>query len=328
MLRIGTHNGTFHADEVLACALLRILPKFKTSEIVRTRDPAVLKECDIVVDVGAEFVPENNRFDHHQKSFTHSLNSLNPKYKYITKLSSAGLVYYHFGKEIIAELNSLDKKDPLVETVFVKVYEKFIEEVDAIDNGISTHDSEGRYTINTNFSRRIGSFNPQWNESQQDIDERFHKAMSVADAEFRDKVKFFCSSWWPARSVVASALESRFEVHSSGKILYFSQGGVPWKEHLFQLEQEQELGEEGKPLYAIYQDQAGKWRIQCVPINPNSFENRLSLPESWRGVRDSDLEKVSGVEGAFFVHASGFIGGAKTKEGIMKMAEIALKSPK
>ena len=29
MLRIGTHNGTFHADEVLACALLKILPKYK-----------------------------------------------------------------------------------------------------------------------------------------------------------------------------------------------------------------------------------------------------------------------------------------------------------
>lgn len=34
--RIGTHNGTFHCDEALACALLRLLPEYR----VRTaREP-------------------------------------------------------------------------------------------------------------------------------------------------------------------------------------------------------------------------------------------------------------------------------------------------
>ena len=27
--RIGTHNGTFHCDEALACALLRLLPEYR-----------------------------------------------------------------------------------------------------------------------------------------------------------------------------------------------------------------------------------------------------------------------------------------------------------
>lgn len=27
--RIGTHNGTFHCDEALACALLRLLPQYR-----------------------------------------------------------------------------------------------------------------------------------------------------------------------------------------------------------------------------------------------------------------------------------------------------------
>jgi len=324
MLRIGTHNGTFHADEVLACALLKILPSFANSEIVRTRDPKTLDTCDIVVDVGGVFDPATKRFDHHQKSFTHSLNSLDAKYKYVTKLSSAGLVYCHFGKEIISVLQKTDISNPLVETLFVKVYEKFIEEVDAIDNGIATHDEEGRYTINTNFSKRIGGFNPQWNESSDDIDERFHRAVKVADAEFRDKVSFFGNSWWPARTLVAKALEERFSVHNSGRVLLFKEGGAPWKEHLFNLEKEQELGADGEVYYAIYKDQAGSWRIQCVPLRADSFENRLSLPEAWRGLRDAELEGVSGVEGTIFVHASGFIGGCKTKEGIMKMAEISL----
>ena len=37
MLRIGTHNGTFHADEVLACALLKILPKYKVCKDILER---------------------------------------------------------------------------------------------------------------------------------------------------------------------------------------------------------------------------------------------------------------------------------------------------
>lgn len=324
MVKIGTHNGHFHADEVLACSLLKMLPKFSSAEIVRTRDPKQLDECDIVVDVGGEYNPDKLRFDHHQKSFTHCLNSLNNKYKYITKLSSAGLVYYHFGKEITSILLKTDVQDPLVEILFVKVYEKFIEEVDAIDNGISTHDTEGRYTINTNFSRRIGAFNPQWNEPGHDVDLRFNKAMAVADAEFRDKVSYFGNSWWPARKIVSQAIEARFSVHPSGRVLLLPEGGAPWKEHLFTLEEEQELGSDGQIFYTVYADQAGKWRVQCVPLRPDSFENRLSLPAEWRGVRDAELEKVSGVKGAIFVHASGFIGGNETKEGVMQMVEIAL----
>ena len=35
--------------------------------IVRSRDPAVLKGCDIVVDVGGEYNPDTHRYDHHQR---------------------------------------------------------------------------------------------------------------------------------------------------------------------------------------------------------------------------------------------------------------------
>ena len=33
--KIGTHNGTFHCDEVLACFMLKQLPEYKNAEIVR-----------------------------------------------------------------------------------------------------------------------------------------------------------------------------------------------------------------------------------------------------------------------------------------------------
>jgi uncharacterized UPF0160 family protein len=60
MVKIGTHNGAFHCDEALACAILKSLPRFSDAEIVRTRDQKVLDTCDIVVDVGGIF-------DHQQK---------------------------------------------------------------------------------------------------------------------------------------------------------------------------------------------------------------------------------------------------------------------
>lgn len=48
------------------------------------------------------------------------------------------------------------------------------------------------------------------------------------------------------------------------------------------------------------------------------------MPESWRGLRDAELSKESGVDGGVFVHASGFIGGNETYEGVLKMARLAL----
>jgi len=326
-ITIGTHNGSFHCDESLACSLLRLLPRYAEAEIVRTRDPAKLDACTLVVDVGGVFDRETHRYDHHQKTFSHTMNSLDSKKKWVTKLSSAGLVYCYFGREIIAHLLGSKEDDKLVEKVFDKVYENFVEEIDAIDNGISTHDGEGRYSISTNLSARVSHLGPNWNDSNQDFDVGFYKAMELTKTEFLDRVNYYGKVWWAARDIVNKSIQDRFNVHKSGKVLEFGQGGVPWKEHLFELEEENDLaGSNVNILYVIYTDQNGMWRIQCVPVRPKSFENRLSLPEAWRGVRDEELEKVSGIEGATFVHSGGFIGGNKTKEGIKKMVEEALKS--
>ncbi len=118
-IKIGTHNGAFHVDEVLACTMLKLLPRYAEAEIVRTRDPEVLKTCDLVVDVGGEFDPKRHRYDHHQKTFSESVSSLVPGKKWTTKLSSAGLVYVHFGREVVAQV--LDTKD---EGLIDKVYDK------------------------------------------------------------------------------------------------------------------------------------------------------------------------------------------------------------
>ena len=79
-------------------------------------------------------------------------------------------------------------------------------------------------------------------------------------------------------------------------------------------------------LYVLYPDLSGSWRVQAVPKVLGGFENRLSLKQEWRGVRDEELAGVSGVEDAVFVHANGFIGGAKSYEGALKMALMTIDS--
>jgi uncharacterized UPF0160 family protein len=53
--------------------------------IVRSRDPAVLEQCDVVIDVGGVYEADRDRFDHHQRGFTEVFG-----HGYNTKLSSAG----------------------------------------------------------------------------------------------------------------------------------------------------------------------------------------------------------------------------------------------
>lgn len=85
---IGTHSGTFHADESLAVYLLRLHSSYRGAELVRTRDPKILEECSIVVDVGGVYDHQALRYDHHQRGFDENFGM-----GFVTKLSSAGLVY-------------------------------------------------------------------------------------------------------------------------------------------------------------------------------------------------------------------------------------------
>lgn len=52
-MKIGTHSGKFHADEVIACTMLtHHTEKYKGGVITRSRDLELLSTMDIVVDVG------------------------------------------------------------------------------------------------------------------------------------------------------------------------------------------------------------------------------------------------------------------------------------
>lgn len=165
---IGTHSGMFHCDDVLACYLLKQLPAYKHANIVRSRDLDVLKECDIVVDVGNVYNHASKRYDHHQKEFNHTLNSLDQKKDYHVKLSSAGLIYHHYGRQIIQNILDLKDDNEQLEIIFDKLYENFFQEIDGIDNGIEMYDGTPRYRISTDLSKRVSHLLPNWTEKTTD----------------------------------------------------------------------------------------------------------------------------------------------------------------
>ncbi|GJJ67929.1 hypothetical protein EMPS_00275 [Entomortierella parvispora] len=242
---IGTHNGHFHCDEALAVHMLYQTKQFKGAELIRTRDPAKLETCDIVVDVGGVYDPNTHRYDHHQRGFAEVFGG-----KFVTKLSSAGLVYKHFGKEIIASILALEETDPKVELLYTKVYENFIEALDGGDNGISQYPPEikPKYRVSTALPQRVAGLNPWWNQKDVDVDGQFMKAVAMTGQDFTESIRFLGLSWLPARDLVVKALDSRMDIHPSGKILVFDQS-CPWKEHLFNLEEEQCI--EDKAVYVL-----------------------------------------------------------------------------
>ncbi|KAL7790389.1 metal-dependent protein hydrolase [Trichoderma ceciliae] len=332
---VGTHSGHFHADEALAVHMLRMLPTYRDSSLVRTRDPKVLETCHTVVDVGGEYDAQRNRFDHHQRGFNVTFPGRN------TKLSSAGLVYMHFGRHLIAQrLGAAAEADADVDLLYNRIYENFIEAVDAHDNGIPRYDRDALQAagIEQRFSSAgftlgamVGRLNANWNDAkpadedvaQQAEDELFLTASRRIGEEFERTLEFMARAWLPARTIVQQAFEQRTKYDAEGRILVIEGQSVPWKEHLYSLEGE------GNPsvLYVLYAEgtQPGaKWRIQCVPETQDSFTSRKPLPETWRGFRDAELDGVSGIDGCVFVHAAGFIGGHKTFEGAKEMATKAL----
>ena len=72
------------------------------------------------------------------------MKTLNPNKPWVTKLSSAGLVYLHFGQRVISQILKTKEEDDVTCKIYDKMYENFVQEIDAIDNGISQCDGELR----------------------------------------------------------------------------------------------------------------------------------------------------------------------------------------
>ncbi|WP_114325766.1 MYG1 family protein [Candidatus Colwellia aromaticivorans] len=285
-ITIATHNGNFHADDVFSIAALKsIYPSFK---LIRTRNLEVIGKADIVIDVGGEYDPEAGRFDHHQRGGAGERENGIP-------YSSFGLIWQKYGLQICQGnqdvANAVDAG--LVSTI------------DAIDCGHVEGVSTG-----ISLSQTISMFNPTWQEESH-FDRCFDEAVDFA---LRVLTRFIASAdgGISAKEIVAKAIDNA----EDPRIIVLEKY-TPWKRTVHALSAE--------ALYMIYPSQTGQWRIQTVPVEPGSFEDRKPLPKPWAGLSDKALKEVTGIDDAMFCHNGLFIAGAESFESTMKMASIALQ---
>ena len=252
----------------------------------------------------------------------------------------------HFGKPIISLRTGLSEESPEVDILWNKLYEEFIEALDAHDNGISVYPASETKGLQKRFNDSginlgslVGDLNNDFEEeegvggaktveeAQAAEDARFLSASSLMGTTFLRKLNYYWKAWLPARTLVRETYAKRKEYDGKGRIMVFPKG-CPWKDHLYTLEAEEGGEESEKVLYVLYPEsehEGSKWRVQAVGESKDSFESRKALPEVWRGVRDEELSAKSAIDGCIFVHASGFIGGNLTGAGALAMAQKAIE---
>ena len=339
---IGTHDGYFHLDEVLAVYMLRTLVPW--AKIVRSRDPARLAGLQVLVDVGGEYDHARHRYDHHQISFQETMHSLSGgRLPWLTRLSSAGLVYFHYGYMFLAAaIPALRGAPPADRTyVYEEVYRRFVEGVDAGDNGVPQYaeDAKPAYQQPPSLASRVSALNQEWTRPYDHCQAlvRFQQAMVLAGGELLELARHIMDAELPARAAVRMALRRRLsDPGADPRIIEIAE--CPWREHLSALEAEGAAGgaaggavggETGaaqvRVLYGVYPDRAGQgWRVLCATEPGRRFASRRPLPTAWRGLSGEALQRACGVPDATFVHAAGFIGGALSREGAMELVRRAL----
>ena len=292
---VGTHDGVFHADDVVAIAILRMVYRQQFGinvEVIRTRNPKVLsKECEICVDVGG------GRFDHHQKGGNGARDNG-------IQYASAGLIWKFYGKELCQ-----------MKGVWELVDKTFIQIIDASDNGQKLFDG-GQLMFKDvaplSFSKVIVGFNPTWLEQEagKTFDKRFEAAVDFAEVVL-DRMLHSAEAEITAQKIVEGCIYE-------GNPIVVLEKFVPWQETLVNF---------SSALFVVFPSSTnGQWMVQAVPTFVGGFQPRRAFPQKWAGLNETQLDAVVGLKDCVFCHNKCFIGAHKTREGAIAMAQIALAS--
>lgn len=289
-LKLVTHNGSFHADDIFATATLSLMlgKEGKKFEIIRTRDEGMIKKGDFVYDVGGIYNPNKNRFDHHQKTFKE-------RRKNGIIYSSFGLIWKKYGKKITSNEEIKDRID-----------KKIIQPIDAGDNG------QDLYKLNLDvkpylISSLFHAFRPTWKE-KDDFDKPFLEMVKIAKKILDREIK---------REIDNFEGEKKFlKIYKSSKDkrLIILDGKYPIPDSVIDL----------KTLFVVSLRSDGNWAVNTISKSLGSFRNKKDLPKVWGGLRDKELQKITGVRDAIFCHKGLFLAVAKSKTGAIKLAELAL----
>lgn len=305
LVKIYTHDGKFHTDDVFAVAVIQMVldQQQRRYEIIRTRDETTLDRAQeradrgedvFVVDVGGVHDAEHNQFDHHQVGGA-------GKRENGIEYASFGLVWQQYGARLCGNNN---------ETAII-VDEIFGQQIDGPDNGIElfqVHDDYG-----------VGPI------TMYEIIEDYYRQSSVDDpvGQFSDFIQAVTWAKQILPRIIARAERVLAMRQRAGQI--YSQS----EDRRIMISDDYV----GRNYFVRYEETQlvvsprtanlnGDWSVAVIPTEPNGVRGRVTFPKTWWGLRDEELQEVSGVSGAKFCHRSGdFICVANSKRSAVEMAQ-------
>lgn len=323
---IATHDGSFHADETLACAILTYI--YDKAQIIRSRDPKQLETADLIIDVSGQ--NDHKHFDHHSNEF-------NLKRDNGINYATAGLMWLKFGtpylKKIAQEFFSFEQRNEINDAIYQAAFERIDREVmymvDLNDNG----------QLNTYINQTCGAKTPEQKEIMDKLNEFYQCSpdipylvamQNLPNISGADQNKTFLNTVKFLRQIMINiainALSTEcgiakvLEAYDGSELLIMHEK-LPWTQAVMA-----HFDTFTPCQLAIYPDRKRGWRIQALPFSKaERFKNKLLAPKSWRGLDEQALDEASGLKGTIFVHRSGFTGGAQEFETIMQMAKLWLK---
>lgn len=288
-----THAGKFHADEVFGTILLEKM--FNDIRLIRLPEVDNIDlQNKIVYDIGG------GEFDHHQIGGNGQRESG-------IKYAAFGLLWKKFGREYLKKLNVVD-----IEECFRLFDKNFVQFVDAGDNDQIKYENIDIKLVT--LSDIIEGFNPNWNEDV-DVNEKFYKALDIAKIIFDNKIESTISKC-AAKEFVEEAIEK-----SENGIMILDKY-IPYQEFIL----ESKNKKANNILYVVFKSNRKGYTVRAVAKELGSFENRKKFPEAWAGLRNEELQKVSGVKTATFCHNAGFICVADEFEDALKLAKLAVEN--
>lgn len=289
-----THSGTFHSDDIFSTVILKNILDKECIKICRIND--IEEEIDsIVYDIGG------GKYDHHQPGG-------NGERENGIKYSSFGLIWKDFGKVFLEKIGVEN-----ISQVWEKIDKKIVQTIDATDNGQFSIINKFDFEIVT-IPNLISVYNSNWDEEEkQDI--FFLQAVEFAE-NILIKIIIDEDSKEKAKILIETAIEE-----SENQIIILEKF-LPWKECLLQ-----STNPKAKDiLFVIFPSNREGYNICTVPKELGSFESKKLFPIEWKGLRDEELQKITGVNTAFFCHNERFICCTRTKDAALKIAELAINS--
>ena len=284
-----THSGTMHADEVFATAFLHLYKKnikvYRTNSIKKDDN----QQDYIIYDIG------RGKYDHHQLDSEKRENQI--------PYSSIGLLWKDFGKDY------LEKNDfPEIEAIYLAVDKDLIEGIDADDNGVFPK-IESTFKVKT-IPSIIKMFNPSF-ESAENESDQFLKAVKLAEMILKEELSYIKGKILAEKKVLEYL--NKYDGTSNYFIL---DEYLPYEETLLKDEKYNKIE------FVAFPSNRGGFAIKTVPISFQNHNPRKAFPESWAGLENEELEKISNIKGLRFCHSGRFIVNCKDYNVVLKVIEM------